>query len=257
MEASWWKRLTGGKLGLVLMGKAMLSKSLIQFSVDGWDCVPSLLFDLRPDYGGGSVLLNSLHSVLSLKTSPLTLINLKEIDMGYVLVIFWCMTNQPPDYFIFFDILLFFVWYYLSQFEECWRSWLSSAGQFSLEVSHAVLVSGVRVSSKLFFTLRLSGQGWLSTRTSAELLLENRAWTSGLSKLPGLPHSLVVESQGKECFKPCYLLYSSLGCCKSDAFYLFQESCQDWLNSWGTEITSIFLKEDQKTYGHTLQPPLI
>ena len=33
---------------LVLMGGAMLSKSLIQFSVDGWSCVPSLLFDLRP-----------------------------------------------------------------------------------------------------------------------------------------------------------------------------------------------------------------
>ena len=31
------------KLGLVLMGGAMLSKSLIQFSVDGWSCVPSLL----------------------------------------------------------------------------------------------------------------------------------------------------------------------------------------------------------------------
>ena len=33
-----------GKLGLVLMGRAMLSKSLIQISVDGWSCVPSLLF---------------------------------------------------------------------------------------------------------------------------------------------------------------------------------------------------------------------
>ena len=33
-----------GKLDLVLMGRAMLSKSLIQFSVDGWNCVPSLLF---------------------------------------------------------------------------------------------------------------------------------------------------------------------------------------------------------------------
>ena len=33
-----------GKLGLVLMGGAMLSKSLIQFYVDGWSCVPSLLF---------------------------------------------------------------------------------------------------------------------------------------------------------------------------------------------------------------------
>ena len=26
----------------------MLSKSLFQFSVDGWGCVPSLLFNLRP-----------------------------------------------------------------------------------------------------------------------------------------------------------------------------------------------------------------
>ena len=33
-----------GKLGLVLMPGAMLSKSFIQFSVDGWSCVPSLLF---------------------------------------------------------------------------------------------------------------------------------------------------------------------------------------------------------------------
>ena len=30
----------------------MLSKSLIQFSVERQDCVPSLLFDLRPNYGG-------------------------------------------------------------------------------------------------------------------------------------------------------------------------------------------------------------
>ena len=32
----------------------MLSKSLIQFSVGGWGCVPSLLFDLKPNYGGGN-----------------------------------------------------------------------------------------------------------------------------------------------------------------------------------------------------------
>ena len=36
------------------MGGAMLNKSLIQFSVDGWGYVPSLLFDLRPNYGGGN-----------------------------------------------------------------------------------------------------------------------------------------------------------------------------------------------------------
>ena len=40
------------KLGLVLMGWAMFSKSLIQFSIDGRGCVHSLLFDLRPNYGG-------------------------------------------------------------------------------------------------------------------------------------------------------------------------------------------------------------
>ena len=31
----------------------MLSKPLIQFSVDGPGCVPSLIFRLRPNYGGG------------------------------------------------------------------------------------------------------------------------------------------------------------------------------------------------------------
>ena len=44
----------GGKLGLVLMGMAKLTKSLIQFSTDGRGCVPFLLFDLRPNYGGGN-----------------------------------------------------------------------------------------------------------------------------------------------------------------------------------------------------------
>ena len=32
----------------------MFSNSLIQFSLDGQGCVPSLLFDLRPNYGGGN-----------------------------------------------------------------------------------------------------------------------------------------------------------------------------------------------------------
>ena len=36
------------------MGGAMVTKFLIQFSVEGWGCVPSLLFDLRPNFGGGN-----------------------------------------------------------------------------------------------------------------------------------------------------------------------------------------------------------
>ena len=52
VEASWWERLMWDKLGLVLVGKAMPSKCLIQFSVDGWGCIPSLLFGLRPNFSG-------------------------------------------------------------------------------------------------------------------------------------------------------------------------------------------------------------
>ena len=48
------------------MGGAMLIKSLTQFSVDREGCVPSLLFDLWPNYGGGNEdkrdLLQKLHA---------------------------------------------------------------------------------------------------------------------------------------------------------------------------------------------------
>ena len=40
-----------GNLGLVLMGGAVLSKSLIHFYVDGRGCVLSLFFGLRLNYG--------------------------------------------------------------------------------------------------------------------------------------------------------------------------------------------------------------
>ena len=45
------------------MGRGMLSKSLVQFSVDGQGCVPSLLFDLRPNYGGGNERNSDLQKV--------------------------------------------------------------------------------------------------------------------------------------------------------------------------------------------------
>ena len=44
-----------GKLGLVLMGGDMLSKSLIQFSVDGWGCVAIYLGPKYGDRSGGLV----------------------------------------------------------------------------------------------------------------------------------------------------------------------------------------------------------
>ena len=38
---------------IFLMSCRMLSKSLIQFSVDGMGFIPSLLFDLKTNYGRG------------------------------------------------------------------------------------------------------------------------------------------------------------------------------------------------------------
>ena len=36
------------------MGGTMMSKSLIQFFVDQWGCVPLMLLDLISNYGGGN-----------------------------------------------------------------------------------------------------------------------------------------------------------------------------------------------------------
>ena len=63
----------GGKLGLALVGKAMLSKPLIQFSVNGWGCVPSLLFtwgQTMVDLPGGSDGKASAYSAGDLGSIP-------------------------------------------------------------------------------------------------------------------------------------------------------------------------------------------
>ena len=69
-----WLATLRGKLGLFLMGRAMLSKSLIQFSVEGQGCVLSLLFDLRPKYGGGNEdngnLLQRSHACTAALSAP-------------------------------------------------------------------------------------------------------------------------------------------------------------------------------------------
>ena len=54
------------------MGGAMLSKSLNQFSVEGWGCVPSLLFDMRPNYGGGDEDNGDLPQKVPCTTAPLS-----------------------------------------------------------------------------------------------------------------------------------------------------------------------------------------
>ena len=52
MDTFWWERLTERETGSCSDGRAVLRKTLNQFSVDGRGCVPSLLFDLKPNYGG-------------------------------------------------------------------------------------------------------------------------------------------------------------------------------------------------------------
>ena len=64
----------------------MLSKSLIQFSVDGWGCVPFLLFDLRPNYGrvNGDLLQEGLYHPQVCCTQPYS--SLQHPDCGFPLI---------------------------------------------------------------------------------------------------------------------------------------------------------------------------
>ena len=50
------------------VGGAMLSKSLIQFLVDEWGCVPSLLLDLRPNYG-----VDNEHNIVKAMVFPIVM----------------------------------------------------------------------------------------------------------------------------------------------------------------------------------------
>ena len=54
-------------MGLVLMRRAMLNKSLIQLSVDGWGYVPSLLFTW------GQTMLEVMKIITILKSRDITL----------------------------------------------------------------------------------------------------------------------------------------------------------------------------------------
>ena len=53
-----------GETGSCSDGEAMLSNSLIQFSVDGRSCVHFLQFDLRSNSGGGDEDNDELHCSL-------------------------------------------------------------------------------------------------------------------------------------------------------------------------------------------------
>ena len=78
----------------------MLGKSLIQFSVDGPDCVLSLLFGLRPNYGGGNedngdllqqALLHSVPPTLQQATSiPRLHQRLLDAQGQVWLSLLWC-----------------------------------------------------------------------------------------------------------------------------------------------------------------------
>ena len=88
----------------------MLNKSSIQFSVDGWGCVLSLLFYLRTNYGGGNedngnLLQKSLAAALSapdpeerhlqptplLETTGHSHASLVQSRLGSLLLyLFWC-----------------------------------------------------------------------------------------------------------------------------------------------------------------------
>ena len=98
-----------------MVGGTMLSKCLIQFSVDGQGCVPSLLFDLRPNYAGGiegnGDLLQSSHAALpqSAPRYPAAEIQLIFLCVGIVLCIYDKLISCPlqKEYLYFFHSNLY------------------------------------------------------------------------------------------------------------------------------------------------------
>ena len=70
------------------MGRGILSKSLIQFSIDGLGCVSFLLFDLRPNYSGG----NEDHGDLLQKVCACTVVfSAPDPETGH------CQPTPPPE----------------------------------------------------------------------------------------------------------------------------------------------------------------
>ena len=54
IKVSWWERLTKGETGSCSDGQSHTQEIFNPIFFGGWGCVPSLLFDLRPNYGGGN-----------------------------------------------------------------------------------------------------------------------------------------------------------------------------------------------------------
>ena len=66
-------------MGLLLTGGAMLSKPLIQFSIDGGSCVPSLVFGLRPNYCRDNVDNGDLPQKIHVHTVVLIPLALQQV----------------------------------------------------------------------------------------------------------------------------------------------------------------------------------
>ena len=75
MESPWWHSMTRGETGSCSYGEVLTSKSLIKLPLDGRGCIPSLIFDLRMNYGRSSegnsdlLLLYSLFSSVQFSCS--------------------------------------------------------------------------------------------------------------------------------------------------------------------------------------------
>ena len=78
-----------------MRGRARLSKFVIQFSVDGQSCVPSLLFDLRPNYGGGDEDNGKLLQKSLACTAALSAPDPVAIYLG-VLFLYICLQAPEP-----------------------------------------------------------------------------------------------------------------------------------------------------------------
>ena len=83
---------------LALVGRTMLSKSLVQFSANGWDCAPCLYFDLRSLWSLLGLPYSTLYGGLMAASSKRTYANMLCFP-GLLLPLsltLWQATVDPP-----------------------------------------------------------------------------------------------------------------------------------------------------------------
>ena len=110
LSALWWMRIRGlcklpdrmdwlwRKLGFALVGKAVLSKTWIQLSADGWGCALFLLV-LWPEATQSWSLYTSIVGLRKIRSVTVSIVSLlvchEVMELDAMILVFWMLSFKP------------------------------------------------------------------------------------------------------------------------------------------------------------------